>query len=97
MLLPRKGIDSLVNREYYYAYKHTFMKIEEKSEIFKRLAATRTNEIINKLRILSNCANRSAYDYSEEDINKIFTAIEKATRVARSKFYFPDHKNGFKL
>jgi len=97
VLLPRKGIDSLVNREYYYAYKHTFMKIEEKSERFKRLAATRTNEIINKLRILSNCANRSAYDYSEEDINKIFTAIEKATRVARSKFYFPDHKNGFKL
>ena len=73
------------------------MKKEEKTERFKRLAATRTNEILNKLRILSNCANRSAYDYSEEDINKIFTAIEKAAQVARSKFYFPSNKNRFKL
>ena len=73
------------------------MTKEEKTQRFKRLAATRTNEILNKLRILSNCSNRSAYEYSEDDINKIFTAIEKATKTARSKFYFPDGKSGFKL
>ncbi len=73
------------------------MKRDEKVERFKRLAATRTNEILNKLRILGNCANRSAYDYTEEDINKIFVAIEKATKAARSKFYFSDQKNRFKL
>jgi hypothetical protein len=73
------------------------MKKEEKLARFKRLAATRTNEILNKLRILSNCANRSAYEYSEEDVNKIFVAIEKAAKEARSKFYFPDSKNRFKL
>lgn len=73
------------------------MKKEEKTERFKRLAATRTNEILNKLRILSNCSNRSAYEYSEDDISKIFTAIEKAAKEARSKFYFPDEKNRFKL
>ena len=73
------------------------MKKEEKTERFKRLAGARTNEILNKLRILSNCANRSAYEYSEEDINKVFTAIERAAKEARSKFYFPDGKNRFKL
>jgi len=73
------------------------MKEEEKKERFKRLAATRTNEIMNKLRILSNCSNRSAYEYSEDDISKIFTAIEKAAKEARSKFYFPESKNRFKL
>ena len=87
----------MVNTEYYYPDNHLLMKREEKAERFKRLAATRTNEILKKLRILSNCANRSAYEYSEEDINKIFTAIEKSAKEARSKFYFPDGKNRFKL
>lgn len=73
------------------------MKKEEKTERFKRLAATRTNEILNKLRILSNCSNRSAYEYSEDDIGKIFMAIENGAKEARSKFYFPDGKNRFKL
>ena len=44
----------------------------EKRERFKRLAVYRTNEILRRLKVLGNCANRSAYDYSEEDINKIF-------------------------
>lgn len=73
------------------------MKKEEKQQRFKRLAATRTNEIINKLRVLSNCSNRSAYEYSEDDIIKIFTAIDKAVRAARSKFNFPHNKHRFKL
>lgn len=73
------------------------MKKEEKQARFKRLAASRTNDILNRLRILSNCANRSSYDYTEQDINKIFSAIEKATKEARSKFYFPEYKDGFKL
>jgi len=73
------------------------MKKEEKQLRFKRLAATRTNEILNKLRVLSNCSNRSAYEYSEDDIVKIFTAIDRSVKVARSKFYFPHNKHGFKL
>lgn len=69
----------------------------DKKQRFKRLATTRTNEILNKLRILSNCANRSAYEYSEEEINKIFAAIDRSAKESRSKFYFPKQKNGFKL
>ncbi|MAZ67497.1 hypothetical protein CL652_01870 [bacterium] len=73
------------------------MKKGEKEQRFKRLASSRTNDILNKLRVLSNCSNRSAYDYSEEDINKIFSAIERAVKESRSKFYFPKQKDGFKL
>ena len=51
--------------------------MENKKERFKRLAAYRTNEILKRLRILGNCSNRSAYEYTEEDINKIFSEIEK--------------------
>ena len=70
--------------------------INEKRENFKRLAEYRTNEVIKRLRVLGNCANRSAYNYSKEDINKIFSAIEKAIRGTKAKFSFPKDKE-FKL
>ena len=44
----------------------------EKMERFKRVAESRTNRIIDQIRLLGNCANRSNYEYSEEDIKKIF-------------------------
>lgn len=68
----------------------------EKRERFKRLATYRTNEILRKLKTLGNCANRSAYEYSEEEINKIFSEIEKATRSTKAKFHFAK-KTEFKL
>jgi len=68
----------------------------EKRERFKRLAVYRTNEILRRLKVLGNCANRSAYDYSEEDINKIFSEIERRIKEVKAKFHFPREKK-FKL
>lgn len=68
-----------------------------KKERFKRLASFRTNGVLKRLQVLSNCSNRSAYDYSEEDINKIFSTIEKAVRDSRSKFYYPKERVNFRL
>ena len=59
---------------------------ETPKERFKRVAAARTNAIFNKLRILGNCSNRQIYSYSEEDIDKIFSAINKQLREVRAKF-----------
>ena len=53
------------------------MRQESKSERFRRVAEARTNKIIDLIRLLGNCANKSNYDYTEADIQKIFTAIEK--------------------
>ena len=69
---------------------------EKKKERFKRLASYRTNEVLKRLRVLSNCANRSAYDYNEEDIEKIFNVIAQKVKGAKSKFHFPKEKE-FKL
>ena len=41
-------------------------------ERFKRLASMRTEEVLNRLRILGHCSNRQAYEYGEEEISKIF-------------------------
>jgi len=63
-----------------------------KKERFKRLATKRTNSILKRLEVLGNCANRGAYDYTEEEINKIFTAIEVKMKQVKGKFYFPKGK-----
>lgn len=71
-------------------------KIETRNERFKRVASKRTNNILNNIRVLGNCSNRSGYDYTEEEINKIFGTIEKALKEARGKFHFSKNKE-FKL
>lgn len=74
------------------------MKISQnKRDRFKRLASYRTTEVLKKLKILSNCGNRSAYEYDEEEVGKIFTAIDRAVKEARSKFSFPYKNRSFKL
>lgn len=59
---------------------------ETKREAFVRLASKRTEAIIDRVRVLSNCANPYAYEYTDEDVRKIFSAIEKELRAARTKF-----------
>lgn len=53
---------------------------------FKRLAQKRTNDVIDKLRILGNLANKSSYDYSEGEINKMFKAIDDQLRTVKARF-----------
>lgn len=60
--------------------------MESRKDKFKRLAEKRTNEVLEKLRILGNLSNRSSYDYNSEDIAKIMSAIEDQLRIVRSKF-----------
>ena len=67
-----------------------------KRERFKRLATQRTNAVLLKLKVLGNCSNRSAYEYSEEEVNKIFQEIERRVREMKSKFHFHKDKE-FKL
>ena len=69
---------------------------ETPEERFKRLASKRTNEVMKRLRILGNCANRQVYSYTKEDINKIFSAIERQIRETKARFHFPEDDK-FKL
>ena len=62
------------------------MEQESRSERFKRIAAKRTNDILEKIRILGNCSNKSSYEYTEEEINKIFSEIDKQLKLTKAKF-----------
>ena len=71
--------------------------VSGKSERFIRIAENRTNKILDDLRLLGNCANRSIYEYSEEDVKKIFLIIEQELKKIKSKFTDVERKNKFKL
>ncbi|MGJ0358008.1 hypothetical protein [Aliarcobacter butzleri] len=72
------------------------MSNEDKHEKFKRIVSKRVNELINKIDILGNCSNKSNYYYTEEDVNKIFNAIEQKLRETKSQFKIKKKKD-FKL
>jgi len=57
---------------------------ETRSDRFKRLATQRTNAALDKLRLLGNLSNKSNYEYTEEDVNKIFFAIDSQLRIIKS-------------
>ena len=78
-------------------FNYNYMQ-ENKGDKFKRLASARTNEVLKKLKILSNCSNKSVYSYSTEEIEKIFSTIEKAAFKAKSQFKTKKRKeDSFKL
>lgn len=69
---------------------------ETPEERFKRVAEARTIAVLDRLRLLGKCANRQIYSYSEEDVVKIFSAINKRVRETKSKFHFSNRER-FKL
>ena len=68
--------------------------LETKRDKFVRLAEARTNKIIDMIQLLGNCSNLGAYDYTQQDVDKIFTAIENELREAKKKFSKVDSKKG---
>lgn len=59
---------------------------ENKHDKFVRLAEARTNRIIDTLQLLGNCSNTSAYEFSQEEVDEIFQAIEQKLRETKKKF-----------
>lgn len=58
---------------------------ETKREKFIRIAEARTNKIIDMIQLLGNCSS-SDYDYTRQDVEKIFSAIESEVRETKKKF-----------
>jgi hypothetical protein len=72
-------------------------KSESRRERFKRLAEARTKSVLSKVKVLGNCANRSAYDYTADDVKKIFKAIRERISEVESKFSGTSDTDEFKL
>jgi len=70
--------------------------METRNEKFKRLAEKRTNAVLEQLRILGNLSNKANYDYSPDEVRKIFSAIDSQLRTIKAKFA-GNAKRQFKL
>ena len=56
-----------------------------KKERFMKIAEKRTNTIIDTLRLLGNCSNKNNYEYTDEQVKQIFTAIENELKETKKK------------
>ncbi len=64
------------------------------------MAARRTQKILDLLDVLGNCSNKANYEYSDEDVRKMFSALENKTKTIKALFgnaISKEEKNKFKF
>lgn len=61
-------------------------KKETNRERFVRIAEARTQKIIDMIDFLGNCSNQYNYEYTQKDVEKMFTAIESALKSSKARF-----------
>lgn len=59
---------------------------ETDREKFVRLANKRVNNAIKAIELIGNLSNRSNYDYTQEDAEKILIALNKELKACRERF-----------
>lgn len=60
--------------------------MNENEERFKRVAEQRTKKTLKMIQLLGNCSNKYKYEYTDEQVKKIFSAIENEIKIAKMKF-----------
>jgi hypothetical protein len=55
-------------------------------EKFVHLANKRVSKVLHDIQLIGNLSNRSNYDYTAEDANKIFKALQSELRACRKRF-----------
>ena len=68
-------------------------------EKFVSIAEKRVNKTIKDINLIGNLSNKSNYAYTESDIGKIFSALNKELRKAQERFsnVRQEADNSFKL
>ena len=57
-----------------------------KYNLFKKLAIHRVPRALNSIKLIGNLSNRSSYSYSGEDVEKIFTEINKSINKLKKNY-----------
>lgn len=57
-----------------------------KRQRFIEVATKRTNKVISSIRLLGNCSSKNNYEYTEEEVRKMFAAVDEELRLAKAKY-----------
>ena len=57
-----------------------------KRQRFEKVAGNRVQKIIDFLTLLKNCSNRNNYEYTEADVDLMFSEIQKVLKETRAKY-----------
>lgn len=60
--------------------------MRNKRDKFVELAEARVNKTLKDIQLIGNLSNRSAYDFNEGDVRKIFGALQKALDSSKGRF-----------
>lgn len=64
---------------------------------FKELAEKRVNNALKNIQLIGNLSNTNNYDYSEEEVTKIFKTLKEEIQTAEARFKINGKKKKFKL
>ncbi len=73
----------------YYVSMSNILPMNAKRHKFIELANNRVNRAIKDLRLIGNLSNRSAYEYSEQDVKQIIQVLQRETESIRARFGRP--------
>lgn len=60
--------------------------MDAKRDNFVRLAEKRVNRALKDIHLIGNLSNRSAYSFTDEDVKKIFSTLQRELDVAKARF-----------
>jgi hypothetical protein len=60
--------------------------MRDKRGKFVELATNRVSRTIKDLRLIGNLSNRSAYEYTEDDVRKIVKTLQRELDVMKLRF-----------
>ena len=58
----------------------------DKIQRFQKIAPKRVQKVLDSMNSLSKCSNKYNYEYTEEEKNKIFNALNKSLTELKGKF-----------
>ena len=70
--------------------------MDNKKENFKRIAENRVNKILTLYKQLENLSNTSFYEYTNDQIEKIFETLEEELQATKEKLIKENKEKGKK-
>ena len=68
---------------------------EQRHSKFRDIGARRVEDLLHRIKLLSNLSNKSNYFYTDDEVNKMFSSIRNELRKAEASFKGSEKKFPF--